>query len=387
MMQATSNLSPFKTTLLTSALAAITLSLTACGGGGGGSTATTTTTPVVNPTPTVADTQPPVANTTTPTVTTTPTTSTLTPETAAFDSLNSKRTACGFGALTLNNSLSIAAINHANYLSSVASSNSRPFASHNEVSETDYTNTGIINPYYSGKSVTERLNPTTLGTSAIKTAYDAAVAGENISVSTYGTTDSTHQIDKVATAQDMLTGLLAAPYHIRTLVLPQFKEVGISYREAKWLTSPYYYTQSVLELVSATPATIGYGTNTQLLNYPCDNVVTAEKLTHEEPNPIPNRDLKTQPIGQPIYVLAPTGKTIASASAAITSNGASVGYIHTLTAANDPHKLLNSNEAIFIPDQPLALNTVYNVTYYVTYSDGTKDTRTFSFKTQQQATA
>lgn len=346
-----------------------TLALTACGGGGGGSTATT---------PPVQQTPPPVS--------TNPVATTATPEMAALALLNQNRSVCGFGTLTTDTSLTNTAINHANYLKAVSESNLTNFASHDEKIETGFVNTGSSNPYFSGLAVADRLNPTTLGSGAIKTNYDYVSVGENISLSLHGTGSTTEQVDKNATAEKMLTGLFAAPYHIRTLVAPTFTQVGMSYREAKWTTAPYYYTYSILEAVAARPQTAGNFSNTQLLNYPCEGSVTAEKLTHELPNPIPGRDLEKFPIGQSVYVLAPAGKTISQASATITTKGVTIGTIHVLTQATDPNHVLQANEAIFVPDQPLGLNTTYTVSYNLLYSDGTTGAKSFNFTTQATST-
>lgn len=352
--------------------------LTACGGGGGGSSSySDTTSTTVEP-----------INSTTTTPSTTTTTDANSPEQAAFRLFNANRSQCGFGSLTMNQALNNTASNHANYLKLASESNGLAFASHNETAETyqngtPLANTGVVSPYYSGFSLAERLSPTTLGSKAIATRYADNGYVENIAVSTLSTSNSGYSVNKVAATESMLRGLFAAPYHMRGLLYPGFKDVGISYQLAQWTGNGSYHHGSILELVSALSAGSSPTEPTQTLHFPCDNVVTAYELNDETPNPFgTNRNLTTNPVGQPIYVKANSAKSVVSASATLSSNGQSVGYIHTLTASNDPNKLLALYEVVFIPDTPLQPSTRYQATYQLKFSDGSTENKSFSFTTQ-----
>jgi hypothetical protein len=268
-------------------------------------------------------------------------------------------------------------------MASVTETNKQPFASHEEQAETGLLDTGITNPYYSGIDLATRLNPSTLGKKAVSTHYDYQAQGENISLSNFSTKDTSYTVNDTATVEAMLYNLFAAPYHLRSLVYPQFTEVGLSYQLIKWTANNEINHTSLLEIVSALPSSQKYIENTKLLNFPCDGVTTDYKLTDETPNPFgTTRNLKNQPTGQPVYVLAPFDKTIAEATATITQNGTSIGMIHTLTSLSDLNKKLSKNEVIFIPDLPLKPNTGYQVSYQLVYNDGQKTTNQFTFKTR-----
>ncbi len=345
-------------------LTLLATSLTACGGGGESSNSDSSSTPS-SPTPIP-----------------TPTTNS-TVELAAMKLLNENRSQCGFGTLTANQNLNLTAINHANYMASVTETNKQPFASHEEQAETGLLDTGITNPYYSGIDLATRLNPLTLGKNAVNTHYTYQAQGENISLSNFSIKDSSYTVNDAATVESMLYNLFAAPYHLRTLVYPQFTEVGLSYQLVKWTANNEINHTSLLEIVSALPSSQKYIENTKLLNFPCNGITTDYKLEDETPNPFgTTRNLKDQPTGQPVYVLAPFDKTIAEATATITQNGTSIGVIHTLTSLSDPNKLLSKNEVIFIPDLPLKPNTSYQVSYQLVYNDGQKTTNQFTFKTR-----
>ncbi|HBI48960.1 MAG TPA: hypothetical protein DDY26_03920 [Moraxellaceae bacterium] len=348
-------------------LTLLATSLTACGGGGESGNSGSSSTP---------------SSSTLPTPIPTPTTNS-TVELAAMKLLNENRSQCGFGSLTANQNLNLTAMNHANYLASVTETNKQPFASHEEQAETGLLDTGITNPYHSGINLTARLNPSTLGKNAVNTHYNYQAQGENISLSNVSTKDSSYTVNDTATVEAMLYNLFAAPYHLRSLVYPQFTEVGVSYQLVKWTANNEINHTSLLEIVSALPSSQKYIENTKLLNFPCDGVTTDYQLTDETPNPFgTTRNLKDQPTGQPVYVLAPFDKTIAEATATITQNGTSIGMIHTLTSLSDPNQLLSKNEVIFIPDLPLKPNTSYQVSYQLVYNDGQKTTHQFTFKTR-----
>ena len=304
-------------------------------------------------------------------------------EDATLAALNKHRQTCNFGKLTANSALNVSAANHADYLAWVTKSNYYPYSAHEEVAQTFTTDTGITSPYYSGFKLADRLNPTRMGGNAVPTRYAARLSGENLAMAAFATTDGTYVANAEKDAQARLTGLLAAPYHLRALVHPDFTEIGISYRQITWQQDKWHNDVSLLELVSASPASQASYPNTQLRHYPCEGLTTAYQLDNEQPNPFgTTRDLKKYPIGQPIYVLAPEDKVIEKASAVITGNGESIAKIHLLTQQNDPNKTLAKNEVVFMPDKPLTPNTQYQASYQLTYASGETVTNRFSFTTE-----
>ena len=412
-----------KTALVT----ALGLALVACGSGGGSSdsevapvaanpsvntpsntTASSTVGTAVTPTdstPVTADNTPTIPAVSV-TETTTPTTAQAVNPTpvvvgsgqqAALQLLSDNRQNCGFGALTSHPNLTISADNHANYLAWLSQSNRQPIATHHETVLQDaqgntIVDSGITNPYFTGNDVGTRLNPTTLGARATPTTYNAyrGFVGESLAIANFGSTGGYPALDSAANAKDLLTGLLAAPYHVRGMVHPWFSEIGVSYAEVQWDkiepqidNRTYYYTQSILELVLSLPANAALHTPNSVLSYPCEGSVTAYELTHEEPNPFGNtRDLSQRPIGQPIYILAPENKTVQAVSASLSQNGQNVGFMHTLTKDNDPNRLLEANEVILMPDTPLQPDTVYQARYDLTFSDGERISKQFTFRTK-----
>ena len=309
-------------------------------------------------------------------------------EDATLAALNKHRQTCNFGKLTANSALNVSAANHADYLAWVTKSNYYPYSAHEEVAQTFTTgavvkDTGITSPYYSGFKLEDRLNPKSMGGNAVPTRYAARLVGENLAMAAFATTDGTYVANAEKDAQARLTGLLAAPYHLRALVHPDFTEIGISYRQITWQQDKWHNDVSLLDLVSASPASQASYPNTQLRHYPCEGLTTAYQLDNEQPNPFgTTRDLEKYPIGQPIYVLAPEDKVIEKASAVITGNGESIAKIHLLTQQNDPNKTLAKNEVVFMPDKPLTPNTQYQASYQLTYASGETVTNRFSFTTE-----
>lgn len=382
-----------KNTLTLAVVLALGSFLTACGGGGSDNSTTANTPHTVTPQPVEPKmpAQPisPVVNTPTP-----PTTNNSgvvinsnqdQAEKVALDLLNDHRQKCGFGKLTINQQLNNTATNHAKYLTYASETNKFTLASHDERLEKfngqTLINTGENSPYYSGLSVKERLNPTTKGKDAIATIYPYQGFAENIGFSYVDTSNKSYQSDTVKKSQEMLQGLLTAPYHMRSLLSPKFTDIGISYQEATWATSKTnQIIISVLEMVSGLPEGQAITKNSQVLHYPCNDVVTDYQLTHESPNPFgTTRDLEKEPIGQPIYILAPENVKITHASAEISG----VATLHQINNGNDINKLLSANEVIFMPDTPLKANMTYQVAYKLTYDNGEQVSNSFSFKTKE----
>lgn len=372
--------------------------LTACGGGGSGgsnsssSGSTTKTTNSLTPASSTTTTKTaPVVLPANPVTVELPVTTTnpITPATDdiaqnAFDTLNTKRTQCGFGALGYSLELEKAATNHANYLVYISTQNKLTFINHTEATYTGLVGTGTENPYYSGKAVSNRVKTdATKGEKAQVVNYDAAMTAENLSSAGITTTNLSKTVDALQASQTMLNTLLAAPYHIRGLVSPSLTQIGINYNQVEWQNTKNKDIMSVLELVSALPTANTPISPTNILTYPCQGVTGTEyELTDESPNPIPNRNLQTDPIGQPIYLLAPTNKVISSVDATISVNGVSAGNVIKLTKANDPNDKLFANEAFIIPETKLKPATTYTVDYSVTYSTGENVKKTFNFTTK-----
>lgn len=311
-----------------------------------------------------------------------------TSELEVFNRLNQRRESCGFGGLNANDELKKSADNHANYLLYMNKNSTAAFQGHYETPVDDYS--GIKNPYYSGYQVKDRVQATNnMGTKAQAVNYNYQVLAENLSALSFNQAYVDVYDDKQIALKG-INGLLAAPYHMASLLSPSFMEVGISYGRdtlKKPLTSTDGSSMlgygSVLELVLATPYGKVTKAPTTVLNYPCNDLVgTQYELTHESPNPFGEngRDLAKNPIGQPIYILgqAPISVTNYKMTDAAGNNV----ELKALTQQNDPNKLLLDNQVILLPLKALKPSQLYQVTYTVSQSGGTPETKSFSFMTK-----
>ena len=328
--------------------AVLAMLLVACGGGGGGGSTTTAPTPadlVVPSTITAA--------------TVTPNYPDGSEELAAYNTLSTARTTCGFGGLNQNTLLDQAALNH-NFYMAVNSS-----FTHSEVSGSRG---------FTGANSNDRA--TFVGYPLVRPTFS-----ENLYLFS-GTSN------KLGYGAKGVTGLLGAPYHLRGLV-GAHREVGLSVRSSGIVGSGADYAEP--GLAPAVWLSISAGStqaltpqrqsSSDVLTYPCNGVTgTAYQLTGESPNPVTPRDLATNPIGQPILVQLLEGRLLVVSSASVTGPGGSVALLPTMTYANDPNFRVEPHQAIIMPNLPLAPNTSYSVVINGT-NNGVAFTRSFSFTT------
>lgn len=408
---------------------AMTLVLTACGGGGSSSTPSNTNAPSTNnaspstqtpavPPTTTATTAPntapathtgttvaPVNDSTT--ITTTPTN---TSKETAISVLNTQRSTCGFSALQDNSELTKASQNHNKYMAHISETTavSQIFASHYELAEVGWKNSHTANPYFSGESVNTRIKTgNNKGASAVAVNYPVATSynftqdgkpyimygsfvAENIATST---TD---------TDVELLRNLLAAPYHLKSLVSQYYKDVGIHYHGSnKWTIKGYNpISANYLTLVLGLQQNQAPSFSSSTLSYPCAGITgVAHTLTDETPDPFVNHPSrkgisKENPIGQPVYIVAPNSKEISNISnvsfkAVNGSISPQVWVMFNNAKPNtninqmiDVHKRLENNEAFLIPNEALKPATTYEVSYTLTYKDGSNENSKFRFSTK-----
>lgn len=304
---------------------------------------------------------------------------------SAYNRLNLARKQCGFNPLTYNTELEKSASNHINYLKVVAENSKTAYASHGEVADSISMLTGANNPYFSGINASSRVEYKTSNNKAMPVNYDAMAVSENIALHTMTTLALIPNLPTTDnTAVNLLDGLLAAPYHQRTLFLPLFTEVGININHLNYQTNQSNSRVDYLEVMLGLPSVakqlpkLGH-----LATYPCEGITDTEyELTNEEPNPFGSRDLATNPVGQPIYFYTNDSKTLATQTVNLTQNNNPVEII-TLNADNDPNKLLGKNEFFIVPNKRLTPSTAYKVNYTVNYTDGTTDKGEFTFTTKK----
>ena len=308
-------------------------------------------------------------------------------EQAVIERLNQRRDTCGFGAVTVEPRLTQAADNHANYLLHMAQYSSNDFQGHFEYAVDGVS--GSSNPYYSGMEVTDRVATNTLGSQAKAVKYAYRAVTEDLSFFRFNNAYlAKYGDEKIALSS--LNSLLAAPYHMASLLSPELTEIGVSYGRAP-LKNPLPLVDgstslgqgSVLEFVLASPANQATPATSQILNYPCDGTVgTQYELTHESPNPFGNngRDLAREPIGQPIYILGNGKLTVTNYKMTDAANREIA--LKDLTSANDLHKLLTPNQVILMPMTALAPNQSYRVTYSAMVDGRNLQNRTVTFTTK-----
>jgi uncharacterized protein YkwD len=323
--------------------------VTACGGGGGSSTPAATT-----PAPVVAT-----------TVASTITAATVTPnytgeELAAYNNFSTARTTCGFGGLNQNTSLDTATVNHNAYMAM-----NYQFGHYETLGLTDYTGN---QPYQRGVAA---------GYTSAWTSYgEVLTEASGTPKSGFGALGSRR--------------LLAAPYHM-TDIFAGFRDVGISVKSsgqtgsgADYIVSnvawsPYVYLGADFGAQPSSPAQ--HQSSSDVLTYPCEGVTgTVYQLTAETPNPVPSRNLATNPIGQPIFVQVLAGQTLVISSVTVTGPSGSVGLLPTMTSANDPNTELAANQAFIMPSAPLAPSSTYTVAITGT-NNGATFSKNFTFTT------
>ena len=278
-------------------------------------------------------------------------------ELAAFNLLNYERNRCGFGLLRQNVQLDAAAKAHGDYQ--------------------------ILNNVVSHLEETGK--PGFTGT----TPSDRVVAKNYIGVG--GVTDEivayTGTADKTGLAANGIRGLLNAPYHLRGLV-GGYREMGVSVRSSADLASstPAVYLQiDAAYKTSEGPQLTG---SSDINTYPCEGTSGVNyQLRNETPNPVPNRDLSTNPLGSVVYMAVRVGNTLVITNATMIdmSNGQAVALRAPVTAANDPYApcqegCFKSHQAYVAADGPLQKNAAYQVVLNGT-NNGIAFSRAFTFTT------
>lgn len=253
---------------------------------------------------------------------------------AALRMLNDARGLCGFGLLNQNTTLDQAALNHAKYLVG-------------EKFDDGHSETVTASGFFTGATTADRVR---------QVGYDRGLLSAQI-VSTTGVAKSAGQ------AEEAVKSLLSAPYHLSGM-MSGAREVGIAHVESSDVGQSPTPNRLAFKMLLATQAsqTIQQSAINQITTYPCQGVTgTRTALFDESPNPIPSRNLKDDPIGQPILIHATIGQTLSDLSFSIKNPTNQLITAQLLTRSNDPNRLLLSNEAIIMPLAPLAANTTYRV--------------------------
>jgi uncharacterized protein YkwD len=329
----------------------MTLTLAGCGGGGDGTAPATTSTTTQAPTPAVDvySYEPPA-----------PTYAPGSYELTAFNLLNAERSRCGFGKLKQSVKLDQAAHNHAQWI--------------------------MLNNW--ATSHTEQ--PGTPGFTGVTPADRAAVVGYDGYVGELAGAVSKDESTTGDFGEAWIRGLLSTPIHGIVLVSNNYgSDVGIGLVASP---DPFWSLQRAATLVPGTlksdaAADAQRGVSAyapgEVKTYPCEGTTGIwTKFTGENPNPIPGRNLTTNPTGGAIMVLSAPGTTLKLGSSTLIhiASGASVPMRAGVTDGVGSVMNLGSDKGFYLPDVPLAPNARYQFTFSGTV-DGKPFTKTFSFET------
>jgi len=326
-------------------LAAASLSLlAACGGGGSDAVTAASTAPT---TPAVPDApQPYLAGS---------------EELTAYSLLNAERGRCGFGLLTANTQLDAAARAHADY----QLINNRN--SHTEDPRVPEGFTGVepesrvrFQGYTGAGGVTDEYAFYT-SSSPIRSVRGLGESG--------------------------VRALLNAPYHLNGL-MSGYRDVGFAVRSTADVSRGA--NGAFVQINAAYKANVGPQqlAATDVRTYPCEGATNIGRiLSNESPNPVPGRDLSTNPLGSSVYIAVREGNTLAVTNASIRDalTGQNVILRVPVTTANDPYGpclsgCFKGNQGYIVADTPLQPGTAYTVSISGT-NNGAAFNRTFTFTT------
>ena len=228
-------------------------------------------------------------------------------ESRAFDRINRARTECGLGALTQDTRLDRAAEGHAKYLISKDS----PIV-HDQLD--------TASPFFTGKTPEARAT----ATGYLNADQSNGVVSEGVAG---GQGATLRNGDKSIVAYSLLT----VPYHALDLLAPR-QHVGIS---VQWPTKAgvpdrmagFMAEDTVVVVEMGSPKSSGKTTVQQLpanelLSWPCNATTSRLPLSggYESPDPFGGtRDLATNPVGSPFYLMARHGSKLRVTSAKLTN--------------------------------------------------------------------
>ena len=312
------------------------------------------------------------------------------------------RTSCGLGGLSTDTALENIAVQHANYIK-YAFANSTPtvFNAHYENQIEDIADvTSTNNPFFGGLDFAERLS---------KANYPNARFGatENIAQSIYYNSAG-NLFSSDVMARSMAKSLLAAPYHLRSLMLPSSSVTGTGMLTYTPYNKDVTNNQGhiLVNHAAGTQATKNK-TVEGVFTYPCEGVTdTVTALYNETPDPVKHkgRDLQAEPIGQPVYINVPSARTISISNVKFYDIKRNIDVpVELLDYRQDPYKNtvneLPANEAFILPitdnlnscngniinrrskNCGLHGNSEYRVSFDVLVDNSAVERESFTFKT------
>ncbi len=311
--------------------------------------------------------------------------------------LSMEREKCNIGGYTYDEQLAEISYQHANFLDHLFSNAN--LTGVNVHQENRYQGfeaiSGANNPFFTGVTLQDRMNFANYSKSYL--------ASENIarrSISNYRGPQPA--IDEVGIS--LAKGLLSAPYHLRSLVDPTLVNSGSTVATytpagADPATSFAYILVATAASKNPAAATIPTGITT----YPCGATTdTNTALYGESPDPTKGtgRDLRKDPIGQPIHIKMWSASTIKVSNIEIKDVERNLRVpVELVDASNDPYKgtayKLPNNEAFIMPitdtfkscetgsraNCGLYGNSKYSVSFEVLVDNKELMTKQFTFST------
>jgi len=274
---------------------------------------------------------------------------------SAFNLLNEQRGLCGFGLLRHSTHLDTASQGHADWLLI------HGFSGHYQDPELPRGFTGVTE--------LERISA-----AGYAPRFEFS-SGEGIAAQLGGVP---------AGASKDLRALFNAPYHAMNL-LRGYRDIGLAARTSADVHEPRLSNQSVTVFKPAHRSTDGpqLMSSDDVMTYPCEGATGVDPTLYgETPSPVPDRNLRTQPLGSSVMIMARPGRDLVITSATMTrlSDGSAVVMRTPTTQGNDPNRLLGGNEAFVSADAAMQANTSYQAV--ITGSNNGKPfTRTFTFTT------
>lgn len=309
------------------------------------------------------------------------------------------RSSCGLSGLSVDPALDNIAISHANYIQYVyANASVTGLNPHFESKISAIANiTGNSNPYFKGTGLVDRL------TNANYANVNYGVT-ENIAQTVYYNSAGI-SVNPEHVATSMAKSLLAAPYHMRSLMLPSASVIGTSMTTYTPFGKEGRYNRGyVLVTHAAATAQSRDAEVSGIFTYPCQDISnTVTALYNESPDPFRGaRDLRNNPIGQPIYINVPSAQRIKVSNIVFRDLKRNTNVpINLLDYDNDPYEgtdyELPDNEAFILPltdnlksceigarkDKNCGLhgNTEYSVSFDVLTDNRELQRKSFTFKT------
>ena len=257
--------------------------------------------------------------------------------------LNRLRASAGVNPMVMNDLVTKAAQNHADYIAA-----NKPESHTEDPSKSGFT----------GVAVKDRLQA--VGYSSYASGEELPGSGPNYITNPYNPSN-----DPVFAIQSLFMG----PYHGLGL-LGGYHDFGMAKNGVTFVVN--FASRSSAEHSLVRPGEVSV--------WPCNNVtnILNKSVIAETPTPIAGRDIGTNPIGTPTYVLVTFGNKLLLSSYEIRGPQGAVTIAKVL--GQDASDALGSNQMAILPDKPLALGTTYTSTVTGT-NNGVLFSKTCQFTT------